>query len=96
VGQSGYDKLSYRLETLMVARKVAVTIDAELLEQVDRWVATGEFPNRSRAVQAGLARLHEDRARRHSLLRELAKLDPVEERALAEEWLAGEAPWPEY
>lgn len=80
----------------MPTRKVAITIDAELLEQVDRWVATGEFPNRSRAMQAGLTRLREDRVKRRSLVRELAKLDPAEERALAEERLCGEAPWPEY
>jgi Arc/MetJ-type ribon-helix-helix transcriptional regulator len=80
----------------MPTRKVAITIDAELLEQVDRWVATGEFPNRSRAMQAGLTRLQEDRAKHGSLLRALAKLNPAEERALAEEWLVGEAPWPEY
>jgi Arc/MetJ-type ribon-helix-helix transcriptional regulator len=76
--------------------KVAVTIDANLLKEVDHWVAAGEFPNRSRAVQAGLSRLREDRARRRTLVRELAKLDPAEERAIAEEWLAGEVEWPEY
>jgi Arc/MetJ-type ribon-helix-helix transcriptional regulator len=78
----------------MAVAKVAVTIEADLLREVDQWVAAGEFPNRSRAVQAGLARLREERARHHTLLRELAKLDPDEERALAEEWLQGEAPWP--
>jgi Arc/MetJ-type ribon-helix-helix transcriptional regulator len=80
----------------MPTAKVAVTVDAELLQEVDRWVAAGEFPSRSRAVQEGLIRLQEQRARRHSLLAELAKLDPAEERALAEEWFAGEATWPEY
>ncbi len=78
----------------MAAAKVAVTIEAELLREVDQWVAAGEFPNRSRAVQAGLVRLREERARRHTLLRELAKLDPEQERALAEEWLEGEVAWP--
>ena len=80
----------------MVAAKVAVTIDAELLRQVDSWVESGEFPSRSRAVQAGLLSLRELRARRRRLLRELAKLDPDEERALAEEALAGEAQWPAF
>ena len=80
----------------MPTAKVAVTIDEHLLREVDRWVAAGEFPNRSRAVQAGLARLREQRTRRRSLLAELAKLDPSEERALADESLAGEVPWPEY
>lgn len=80
----------------MARAKVAVTIEADLLREVDRWVAEGEFPNRSQAIQAGLARLREERVRRHSLLRELARLDPVEERALSEEWLRGERAWPEY
>jgi Arc/MetJ-type ribon-helix-helix transcriptional regulator len=73
--------------------KVAVTIDAHLLREVDAWVAAGEFPNRSRAVQAALDRLRAERGRRASLLAELAKLDLDEERALAEERLVGEAPW---
>jgi Arc/MetJ-type ribon-helix-helix transcriptional regulator len=80
----------------MVAAKVAVTIDADLLHDVDRWVDAGDFANRSRAVQAGLAHLREERRRHESLIAELAKLDPEEERALAEEWLEGEAEWPEY
>ncbi|MBI2938811.1 MAG: ribbon-helix-helix protein, CopG family [Chloroflexi bacterium] len=80
----------------MPTLKVAVSIDAELLREVDRWVSAGEFPNRSQAVRAALARLREERARRHSLLSELARLEPAEERALAEEWLQGEASWPEY
>jgi Arc/MetJ-type ribon-helix-helix transcriptional regulator len=80
----------------MATAKVAVTIDEQLLREIDRWVAAGEFPSRSRAFQAGLARLRDERSKRRSLLRELAKLDPAEERALAEERLAGEAPWPGY
>jgi hypothetical protein len=40
--------------------------------------------------------LRQQRGRRQSLLYELAKLDPAEERALAEEALAGEPAWPEY
>jgi Arc/MetJ-type ribon-helix-helix transcriptional regulator len=75
----------------MATSKVAVTIEAELLNEVDRWVAAGEFPNRSRAIQAGLVRLREERLKREGLLRELARLDPDEERALAEESLVGES-----
>ena len=80
----------------MPTTKGAVTLDSRLLAEVDRWVAAGEFPNRSRAVQSALEQLHEARARRQSLLHELAKLDPAEEQAMAEEWLAGEVPWPRY
>lgn len=81
---------------MMSTSKVAVTIDSQLLHEVDRWVANGEFPSRSRAVQEALARLREERSKPSSLLSELAKLDPTEERALADEGLAGELAWPEY
>ncbi len=80
----------------MATAKVAVSIDRTLLQEVDRWVAAGEFASRSSAVQAALAGLREQRARRRNLLAELAKLDPAEEGALAEEWLTAEAPWPQY
>ena len=80
----------------MPTAKVAVTIDEQLLREVDRWVAAGEFPSRSRAVQSALMRLRAERSKRRALLGELAKLDPDEERELAEEWFVGEAPWPEY
>lgn len=80
----------------MPTAKVAVTIEEQLLREVDGWVAAGDYPNRSRAFQAGLARLREERQQRRSLLAELAKLDPAEERALADEQLGGEAPWPAY
>jgi Arc/MetJ-type ribon-helix-helix transcriptional regulator len=77
----------------MTSAKVAVTIDRELLRKVDAWVRAGEFPSRSRAIQAALASMEADRSRRHSLLAELAKLDPEEERRMADEWLVGEPEW---
>lgn len=80
----------------MSTAKVAISIDEQLLREVDRWVQAGEFPSRSRAVQAALETLREERARRSSLLRELAKLDPAEERMLAEERLIADVLWPEY
>ena len=80
----------------MTTTKVAVTIDSELLEQLDRLVAQRVFTNRSRAVQDAL----EDklaRLRRTRLAKECAKLDPREEQAIAEEGLAWETEtWPEY
>ena len=38
----------------MPTTKVAVTIDTELLAQVDQLVAQHVFPNRSKAIQAAL------------------------------------------
>jgi metal-responsive CopG/Arc/MetJ family transcriptional regulator len=67
--------------------KVAITIDKALLAKLDRLVERKLFPNRSKAIQAAvqdkLARL--DRTR---LARECAKLNPREEKALAEEGMA--------
>lgn len=79
----------------MAAAKVAVTVDADLLREVDRWVAQGEFPNRSKAFQSALSRLARDRQRKHSPIAELAKIDP-QEKALAEEWSSAEADWPDF
>ena len=80
----------------MGSAKVAITIKEELLTQVDRWVAEGRYPNRSQAVQAAIVEKLE-RARRGRLAQEAAKLDPKEERALAEEgFAAGTETWPAY
>ena len=76
--------------------KVAVTIDEQLLREVDRWVAEGEYPSRSRAVQTALEHLRQERTQRHSLLAELARLDPDEERELADEQLTAESAWPPF
>ena len=78
---------------MMRVAKVAVTIDQELLWEVDAWVREGEFPSRSSVVRVALAQLRETRTRAGSLLRELAKLDPAEERLMAEEWLGSEVDW---
>ena len=78
----------------MPKTKVALTIDAELLNRVDDLVARRRFRNRSQAVEAALA---EKLARlaRTRLAEETAKLDPREEQRLADEGLAAER-WPEY
>ena len=80
----------------MTTTKVAVTIDSDLLAQLDQLVAQHVFPNRSKAIQEAL----QDkltRMRRSRLARESAKLDPPTEQALAEEGMDQElAAWPEY
>jgi metal-responsive CopG/Arc/MetJ family transcriptional regulator len=80
----------------MAKTKLAVTLDEKLLVEVDRLVSRRVFPNRSRAieqaVQEKLERLAHDR-----LARECAKLDPVSEKALAEEGIGEDLDqWPEY
>jgi len=82
--------------TSMPKTKVALTIDADLVDQVDALVANRRFKNRSQAVEAALA----DKLRRLArtrLARESAKLNPREEKRLADEGLADDLKsWPEY
>ena len=76
--------------------KVAITLERRLLDELDALVEAREYPNRSQAIEAALADVLARRARTR-LAAECAKLDPAEERALAEEGLAAEAgAWPEY
>jgi Arc/MetJ-type ribon-helix-helix transcriptional regulator len=77
-----------------VVRKIAVTLDQKTVADLDRWVKQGRYPNRSRALQSAVDLLSE-REKRSRLARELAKLDPREEKRLAEEGL-GDRAWPEY
>jgi len=79
----------------MRSAKVAISLDRRTLTQVDRLVARGVFPSRSRLVQDSI----EDKLRRIDgvrLARECAKLDRRIERALAEEGLEPVAEWPPY
>lgn len=80
----------------MPKTKVALTLDAELLERVDELVAKQRFRNRSQAVEAALVDKVQ-RLARTRLARESAKLNPKEEKRLADEGLddALES-WPEY
>ena len=75
---------------------LTITIDADLLAQVDALVAQRKFRNRSQAIEAALAdKLH--RLARTRLAREAAKLDPTQEQRLAEDGLVDALDsWPEY
>jgi Arc/MetJ-type ribon-helix-helix transcriptional regulator len=90
-----YDELSYYL-LIMPKTKVALTLDASLLNRVDELVAKHQFRNRSQAIEAALAEKLE-RLTRSRLAQECAKLDPKQEQSLADEGLSvtGEM-WPEY
>jgi metal-responsive CopG/Arc/MetJ family transcriptional regulator len=80
----------------MATTKVAVTIDSELLAQVDRLVVQRFFPNRSQAIQSALAE-EVAQFRGTRLARELANLDQAAEQQMAEVSLAQElGEWPEY
>ena len=80
----------------MASSKVAISLDQELLGQLDGLVAKRVFASRSQAVRVAvrekIARLHRSR-----LAEESAKLDPAVEQAMAEEGLSTEqSQWPEY
>ena len=80
----------------MAKTKVAVTLDSELIDRVDKLVKAGRFPNRSQAIESAVAEKLE-RLERGRLARECAKLNPKEEQALADEGLAVDHDaWPEY
>ncbi len=80
----------------MPKTKVALTLDADLLERVDELVAKQRFRNRSQAIEAALADKIQ-RLARTRLARESAKLNPKEEKRLAEEGLVDALDaWPEY
>jgi Arc/MetJ-type ribon-helix-helix transcriptional regulator len=77
-----------------VIQKIAVTLDQRTVADLDRWVQEGKYPNRSRALQSAVNLLTE-REKRTRLARELAKIDPKEEKQLAEQGL-GDRAWPKY
>jgi Arc/MetJ-type ribon-helix-helix transcriptional regulator len=78
----------------MPKAKVAVSLDSEALRRVDELVQQGAFTSRSQAVEQAV-REKLDRWDRTCLSRESAKLDPREEKSLAEEGIAGELEsWP--
>ena len=80
----------------MATTKVAVTIDTELLAEVDLLVAQAIYPNRSKAIQVAL-REKLTRLRRTRLARESAKLDSRHEQEIAEEGMDQELEtWPTY
>lgn len=80
----------------MPKAKIAISLDEQTLERLDRLVRDKVFVNRSQAIEAAvkekLQRL--DRVR---LARECQKLDPAYEKELAEEGFSEElSRWPEY
>jgi Arc/MetJ-type ribon-helix-helix transcriptional regulator len=77
-----------------VVQKIAVTLDQRTVADLDRWVKQGKYPNRSRALQSAVNILSE-REKRTRFVRELAKIDPQEEKQLAEQGL-GDRAWSAY
>ena len=80
----------------MPKSKIAVTLDRNIVGEVDRLVKQRAYPNRSQAIEDAL-REKLLRLKKNRLAEEVAKLDPAFERSLAEEGLSRDASeWPEY
>lgn len=80
----------------MAVAKIAITLEQDVLGELDRLVRRHVFPNRSRAIQEAV-REKVTRLSFNRLAAECAKLDPKEEKALAEEGMSKEGTsWPEY
>jgi len=80
----------------MPKTKVAVSLDAKLVSRLNSLVREARFPSRSYAIEVALAEKL-DRLGRVRLARECARLNPRQERALAEKGISEElALWPEY
>lgn len=80
----------------MAKSKIAISLDKATLDRLDQLVKRHVFPSRSQAIEEAvtekLGRLEGNR-----LARECAKLDPVLEKALAEEGLSQDLKeWPDY
>ncbi|MBW1967296.1 MAG: CopG family transcriptional regulator [Thermodesulfobacteriota bacterium] len=80
----------------MPVSKIGITIDNNLLKEIDSLVKSNLFPNRSKAIQEAIA----DKLRRLKktrLAQECAKLDPDFEQNMAEEGFSMETnEWPRY
>ena len=80
----------------MPVSKIAITIDNELVKEIDLLVKSNLFPNRSKAIQEAVKEKLE-RLKRTRLAKECAKLDPEFEKNMAEEGFSLEIEeWPRY
>ena len=80
----------------MARSKVAISLDESTLNRLDKLVQKQVFPNRSQAIEEAVAEKLA-RLERSRLAQECAKLDPMFEKALADEGLSEDvAEWPEY
>ncbi|MGB7294520.1 MAG: ribbon-helix-helix domain-containing protein [Candidatus Aminicenantales bacterium] len=80
----------------MPKAKIAISLAEQTLNRLDRLVRDKVFPNRSQAIEAALMDAL-DRLDRVRLARECAKLDPAQEKELAEEGFSEEiSRWPKH
>lgn len=76
--------------------KIAITLDKNIINDLDRLIKEHFFENRSKAIQEAIKEKLE-RIKKSRLIKECDKLDPGFEKALAEQGLSEElSKWPEY
>jgi len=80
----------------MSKTKIAITLDEQFIEHIDRLVSEHIFQNRSQAIQEAVEEKLK-RLKRTRLAKECSKLDADFEKAMAEEGLSEDlSQWPEY
>jgi metal-responsive CopG/Arc/MetJ family transcriptional regulator len=80
----------------MSKTKIAITLDEQYIDQLDRLVSEHVFQNRSQAIQKAVEEKL-SKMKRTRLAKECAKLNSAFERAMAEEGLTEDlSQWPEY
>lgn len=80
----------------MVKRKIAITLDDDIVRRIDTFIREQSHSSRSKAVEQAV-REKLSRLERSRLAREASKLDPAFERSLAEEELShDQSEWPKY
>ena len=80
----------------MSKTKIAITLDEQFIEQLDRLVSENVFQNRSQAIQEAVDEKLK-RLKRTRLAKECSKLDIAFEKAMAEEGLSEDlSQWPKY
>lgn len=80
----------------MKKAKIAITIDEQFVEDIDRLVNEHVFQNRSQAIQEAVADKLK-RLKRTRLAKECTKLDTTFEKTMAEEGFTEDVnQWPEY
>jgi Arc/MetJ-type ribon-helix-helix transcriptional regulator len=81
----------------MATSKIAITIDENVLRQLDSLVKSNLFSNRSQLVREAIAEKLMRIGKQKRFIRECSKLDPEAERRMAEEGFESEiSEWPEY
>ncbi len=76
--------------------KIAITLDEQFIEDIDRLVSEHVFQNRSQTIQEAVEEKLK-RLKRTRLAKECAKLDATFEKAIVEEGLTEDlSQWPEY